>query len=72
MGAPLRRLQQAFEPATFISVPRDGEPEASRRHEQPQPEERLPSHLSADPVIAGMQIGNFIAAAIYGARGEHR
>ena len=64
--------QERFEPATGSkAVPLNGHPEAPAGEPKPQGA-KLPSQLSADPVVAGMQIGNFIAAAVYGPKGERR
>lgn len=63
--------QQTFQPQPLMPVQPHGAPQAPAGEAQPA-RDPLPSNLSQDPVIAGMQIGNFIAAAVYGARGERR
>ena len=64
-------MDQPLQPLPFVPVEPDGQSEAPAGEPKPQGA-KLPSNLSADPVVAGMQIGNFIAAAVYGPKGERR
>lgn len=63
----LPQQQEGFEPATLPAVPLDCQPQPPAGEPNPHGMER-PSQLSADPVIAGMQIGNFIWDAVHGTR----
>lgn len=63
MAAPLRNLQERFEPLSFRAHPPDRKAQPVTRESEPE---------AVDDVGQGLLLANCIAAAVYGPKGEKR